>query len=355
MTHSSNRAVIESVEPRRLLSVSAALNGATLEVASDAAGDYVNVSTLRQADGTATVRSGTTSVYLDPAALALAGLTISGVNSTGTPASADYQVGFPITPSTSFRYNVDPFAPLSGQIAHSGTVSFNSNTITVGNFAIGFDPARATGNRSGFFVQDTFGGLGILFDVGTPTAATISASTFSVAADLLVSPEFAGALNNTALAGADAGNALVDGRSVANQAPFVVVTGQGFTRRFAASAVNSVQIDMNGGNDTVSLLNLSKPTSVSLDDGNDRLYNVNGGGAFAASAGNGDDYVNLLGGRFSSVSVDAGAGNDAVVATGVRISGIASFNGGSGHDRLWSFGSDIDRSDATNFEFRLIV
>ena len=61
---------------------------------------------------------------------------------------------FPITGTTTFQYTAGTFAPFSGTIEHAGTVSFNANTLTIGNFTIGFDAARAGATTSGFFVAD---------------------------------------------------------------------------------------------------------------------------------------------------------------------------------------------------------
>lgn len=353
-------AVVEAVEPRRLLSVSVSLDAGVLNVVGGAASESVLVSTRNQLDGTSTVRSGTTSVFLDlPLLEAAASLTLSSVNSPGTPASADYQVGFPIT-GGQFSYQVDPFAPVSGQIDHVGTVSFNNDTITVGDFTVGFDGARATDGRSGFFVEDTASNLGILFDFGVPSAATITSNRFSVTGDLLVSPEFATLLLNLNLAtvnltGADVGNALVDGRAVRNFAPFIAVQSRNVNQSFAAGDVDSIAIDMGGGNDAVTMLNVRKDATVDLGAGKDAFVSIGGGGSLSVNGGAGNDAITLNGGSFSNALIDGGAGNDTVTAAFVRISGSASFVGGAGNDRLFSIGSDITADDVSGFERVLIV
>ena len=347
-------AMIETVEARRLLSVSVALNGQTLQVASDSAGDYVNLSTQQRKDGTASVRSGTTSVFLDlPLLESAAGLKLTGASSTGTPASASYQVGFPITKASDYRYAINPFAPVSGEIEHTGTVTFN-NAITVGDFSIGFDAARVSSAKSGFFVRDNVGGLGILFDVGTPKAATISGTQFKVEADLLVSPEFAGALGKSALTGADVGNALVHAGSRENYAAFIVTSSGGTQNAFLASKVNQVDVRMSGGDDTVTTLNIHKPLTIDLGTGRDRAFIVGGSSALKIMGQSGNDYINLTGGRFSSVEIDSGADDDTVSILGTTVSGTESINGGGGNDRFYSVFSSIKSGDTSNFESRFV-
>ena len=79
-------------------------------------------------DATATtVESGVTSVFLDTELLdEAAGLELTGADSDATPAEGDFQVGFEITEDTDFTFSLeDGFAPVSGSIEHSGTVSFD--------------------------------------------------------------------------------------------------------------------------------------------------------------------------------------------------------------------------------------
>lgn len=361
MNRGGECALMENVEPRRMLAVNAVLDGSTVHVTSDAAGDYVSLSTQHRKDGTSTVRSGTTSVFLDlPLLKAAANLELSGANSAGTPASSAYQVGFPITKLSDFRYNVSPFSPVSGEIEHKGTVSFNSNTITVGDFSIGYDAARASSTRSGFFVKDNVAGLGILFDVGAPRTATINEGQFKVDADLLVSPEFASGLLTLGLAssnltGADVGNALVHASARENLADFIVATGRGFEKAFRASSVNGIDAKMNGGDDTVSVLNIHKRLSIDLGAGRDRAFVVGGSNALKILGGDGNDYVNLSGGHFSSVEINTGANDDTVTSFLTRVSGSENINGGSGHDRFYSIASSIKGGDTSNFEWRSVI
>ena len=166
------------------------------------------------------ITGGQTSVLLDPAALALANLTISSVSSAVIapgnlgPDSVAFSINprnasAPLLPTT-FEYDSNDFLnTFSGAIQHEGSVFFNADTVEVGNFTIGFDAGRITAAASGFFVESTVGTTAILFDVATPNSLSATATDFTVDADLLVSPEFAGFLGNTALTGADVGDALV--------------------------------------------------------------------------------------------------------------------------------------------------
>ncbi|MEO0408262.1 MAG: M10 family metallopeptidase C-terminal domain-containing protein, partial [Cyanobacteria bacterium P01_A01_bin.135] len=85
---------------------------------------------------------------------------------------------------------------------------------TVGEFSIGFDASRVTDTASGFFVADTLDdplGLEVLFDLSAPGTASVMNEELEISgADLLVSPELAGALGMADLAGADVGDARID-------------------------------------------------------------------------------------------------------------------------------------------------
>ncbi len=174
------------------------------------------------------IKGGQTSVLLDTATLSsAASLNLSGVSAgVISPGALPGSVAFPINSRTAtapalpttFKYDSSNFlGSFSGSIEHTGSVFFNANAVEVGNFTIGFDAARAgtlAGAASGFYVASTKGISAILFDVENPTTLTPTSSSLTVAADLLVSPEFAGFLqsNNLAtanLAGADVGDALV--------------------------------------------------------------------------------------------------------------------------------------------------
>lgn len=178
---------------------------------------------------TSFVNSGQTNVLLDTAALeTAASLSLSGVSDAViAPGSlGDGSVAFPINPRTAsapllpttFAYDSDDFlGTFSGAIEHEGSVLFNSDSVEVGNFTIGFDGARAGtlgGAASGFFVESTVGIAAILFDIENPSSLAATGSSLDIAANLLVSPEFAGFLQQNSLAssdlsGVDVGDALV--------------------------------------------------------------------------------------------------------------------------------------------------
>lgn len=171
------------------------------------------------------VTGGQTNVLLDVELLSSVGLVLSGV---GGPVIAPGNLGvgsvaFPINSRnalmpalpTTFTYTAGTLAPFAGTIEHSGTVLFNANALEVGNFTIGFDSDRAGDVTSGFFVADnvTFDGVP-LFDVGIPSFLSATAGALSIAANLLVSPELAGVLQNAGLIGVDVGDALVEASAV---------------------------------------------------------------------------------------------------------------------------------------------
>jgi len=169
--------------------------------------------------GEVAVESGVTSVFLDTAVLeSAASLVLAGADSEATPFSDDFQVGFAINDETDFTYDVDPFAPVSGTIEHNGTVTFNpvgdpTTDIVVGEFSIGFDPARVSDSASGFFVADTLAGndLEVLFDISAPGTVDATTTDLTLAdADLLLANEFASALGIVDLTGADVGDARID-------------------------------------------------------------------------------------------------------------------------------------------------
>ncbi|MEM1445872.1 MAG: PEP-CTERM sorting domain-containing protein [Planctomycetota bacterium] len=178
--------------------------------------------------GSVQVVGGATSVLLDTDALSsAASLTLSGV-STDVGSSTDIAggVAFSINPTdasslpTTFMYDpADFLGTFSGTIEHTGSVFFNSDTVEVGNFTIGFDAGRAVGDASGFFVESTTGIAAILFDIETPSSLSALSDSLQIGADLLVSPEFASFLQTNSLAsadltGVDVGDAFVNATSV---------------------------------------------------------------------------------------------------------------------------------------------
>lgn len=97
-------------------------------------------------------------------------------------------------------------------LAADGAIDVSS--LTVGDFSIGFDPARISDTTSGLFVEDTVAGLGVLFDISSlplGEAEVGADNTLQLGpADLLLSPELADALALPDLIGADVGDARVD-------------------------------------------------------------------------------------------------------------------------------------------------
>ncbi len=173
------------------------------------------------------VNGGQTNVLLDTALLATVGLDFSGISSDVIMPGdlGPESVAFGINPRfgsnpTSFSYELFDLAPFSGTIEHSGSVFFNSNTLEVGDFSIGFDAGRVMDENSGFFVESTTGLSAILFDIENPTLLDAGFNELSIGANLLVSPELAGVLGDNGLTGVDVGDALVAATSVPEPASF---------------------------------------------------------------------------------------------------------------------------------------
>jgi hypothetical protein len=361
-----SRSFVESVEARRFLSVAAAISGSTLNITGSSGSDSIRVVGSHIPTGTSTGTGGTTSVFLDlPLLKAAANLELTGASSTGTPFNSSFQVGFPIT-GGGFTYRSGAFAPVSGTIEHSGTVTFN-NAITVGNFSIGFDPSRVGGGRSGFTVSDTASGLGVLFDVGAPSGAVATPTRLSLTgADLLVSPEFSIALNSLGLAssnltGADVGNARIDARAAANFAEGVLVQSAGLPggqATFTGDRFSNVSINTGGGNDNLSItrVRLTGALTASGGEGADNIAVItSSAGALTVNGNAGNDNIAVVYGRFSSTRIDAGAGNDYLALTGVQTGGNVSILGGDGTDILLAVGSGVRSTSLSSVEAPLIV
>ncbi len=166
---------------------------------------------------------GQTSVLLDTDTLAAAAsLSLSSVSADviapGELGAASVAFGINARDAsmlpTTFSYDAG-LGSFAGSIEHTGSVFFNSDTVEVGNFTIGYDAGRVGGDRSGFFVESTTGIAAILFDVAAPSFLSADASGLIIEADLLVSNEFAGFLLDNQLAsadltGADVGDARVN-------------------------------------------------------------------------------------------------------------------------------------------------
>ncbi|MFO0916107.1 MAG: PEP-CTERM sorting domain-containing protein [Pirellulales bacterium] len=167
------------------------------------------------------VTGGMTSVQLNTNLLGQLGLSIGGVSDDViVPGSLPNSVGFPINPRnaaspalpTTFIYTAGTLSPFSGALQHTGSIFFASgdDLTETGNFEIGYDALRATGNKSGFFVRSTVGLEGILFDIATPTVLQPLANSLTVQAPLLFSPELAAVLDAPTVSGLEIGQARIE-------------------------------------------------------------------------------------------------------------------------------------------------
>lgn len=146
-----------------------------------------------QADAQSIVVGGQTNVALDFDTLSsAAGLDFSSVSGDViAPGSIADSVAFPINACdgslpTTFAYDPATFpagGSFSGTIEHSGSVFFNTDTVEVGDFTIGFDGARVgtlSGAASGFFVANNVAGAVpapvVLFDIEVTGAAPLPES-----------------------------------------------------------------------------------------------------------------------------------------------------------------------------------
>lgn len=139
---------------------------------------------------------------------------------------------FPIVTPPVFEYTVSSLAPFGGAIGHEGTYTFydandNFNLLTVGNFVIGYDPGRAVGANSGFYVESTVGVEAILVDLTNVDLLEASSSALLVDADLAVSPELAGLLGDSGLTGANIGRASVIATAIPEPTAALFLCGAG--------------------------------------------------------------------------------------------------------------------------------
>lgn len=197
------------------------------------------------------VTSGVTSLNVDNAALDLLsglGLAFSNSFETVTPAEG-FAFGFEILPptedsnlvGTDFTFTFDEttqaFAPVGGQIEHTGGLSFEVNSfdpvtnpngltlfspLEIGDFSIGFD--------GGFFITDNITTGLPLFDLAVNTAPRLSDRTLLVSSvDVLVSEEFNNVLENASgnfelnLTGARIGSAQINAEAAKVPEPGTVL------------------------------------------------------------------------------------------------------------------------------------
>jgi hypothetical protein len=347
------------------------------------------------------VEDGATSVVLNFELLASVGLNRTGVDPTADSA-LEGGVGFEIDDDSTFQLLLNEtgdLVPLGGLITHSGTVTFNQEPgdpesgITIGDFSIGFDASRASGGASGFYVEDTVGGLGILFDVAPPSGPSYDDPELSIGpADLLVSPEFskllAHELGVNVATGQDVGDAQIDAL-LTDRLPYIQVKGTGHygptsvnggrSSLFPVLDVNSLSVDAGGGRDSVNIRGLELPGSLTVDvgggsynsatllgvevQGETILSGENGSdwwwvyhsqlGSLVVDTAGGNDRVSLLRSQIASdAAVDLGSGNDVLSVIASDIAGHASFDGGPGRDRLLSVFSQFDSIKKDGFGWR---
>jgi len=295
------------------------------------------------------LKSGTVSVFFDLELLeAETGLTLVSIDSEGTPFSDAFQVGFPITEDTDFRFN--PLrAPSGGTIELAGALTFalGDTQVTLGEFSIGFDPARFSDIASGIFVADTLDdelGLDILFDIGSQES-NVSNDEFDLSgANVLLAPELVNALGLADIAGTDVGNARIDGTvQLVTEPPDdmpPLVSGEPAT--ISVSDTGSVvgNVFQAGGlydgelfsNTDAEFGGSESPDDVILGtDGDDNIW---GGteGSDLMSALEGNDTVGFSDG---DARVDAGPGDDFVYAAGSG-AGTNQIELGSGNDKFWA-------------------
>ncbi|MGH2414180.1 MAG: hypothetical protein ACRDEA_10920 [Microcystaceae cyanobacterium] len=176
---------------------------------------FVSVAPIQAEAATYQVQSGVTSVYHDLSFLSSVGLNLTGTDNTIEPINSNFLVGFNIAPATNFTFSdVNGLTPLSGTIEHTGSVTFNNQTI-VGNFSVGLDPTRATNNASGLFLKDTVSLNTTLFDFSAPETVVFDGKNLTLTGvKLLFSREFAGIVGNSGLAGVLGGFVQIDAKVV---------------------------------------------------------------------------------------------------------------------------------------------
>jgi hypothetical protein len=131
-----------------------------------------------------------------------------GVN-TGAPASPSGRA----IQNTTMTYDVSNITgTLAGQVGLGGVdrwLYLGSSNFLMGDYSLEYDAARATGAKSGWFIENHYTFGMIAFDLANVTTTT-SGDHFSLSGDLFVAPEFAfnfGAFSDGSLvAGTDYGN-----------------------------------------------------------------------------------------------------------------------------------------------------
>ncbi|MBE9064667.1 hypothetical protein IQ256_27330 [cf. Phormidesmis sp. LEGE 11477] len=338
----------------------------------DEVGSPILVSLLDNDIGNYLVASGITSLFLDFSLFETAGLTIQNATPTATPFSNQFQLGFGIDTSTDFQFQGFPFTPESGQINHTGDISFlvgGDVDLTIGDFAVGFDADRAGEITSGFFVTDTLEdglGIDILFDLSVPERLLVRDEQLTLAdADLLLAPELATILGLDGAAGTDMGDVRIDAdliEFVIDPPPFNQILGTEAGESLIGESGNDL-IDALGGDDTVAgglgddIILGGEGDDVLRGDansrspqdgeagGNDIIFGGEGSDRIGGKSGNdilsGDAGDDFIWGDDGDDIIMGGTGNDVLVGD--------NFSDGSGSD-LFVFGNGDGMDTILDFE-----
>ncbi|MEM1289887.1 MAG: alkaline phosphatase [Cyanobacteria bacterium P01_H01_bin.162] len=149
--------------------------------------------------------------------------------------------------------------------------------LEVGDFSIGFDPARVSDDASGFFVADTITFNAPLFDVGNPGVLSAEGDTLLLdAADLLVSPELAGVLGNDALIGADVGDARIDAE-LSGESEFTVESGVTSVALDTALLESAAGLTLVGADSDAEPVNEDFQVGFAIVDETDFTFTTEGG------------------------------------------------------------------------------
>ena len=149
--------------------------------------------------------------------------------------------------------------------------------LEVGDFSIGFDPARVSDDASGFFVADTITFNAPLFDVGNPGVLSAEGDTLLLdEADLLVSPELAGVLGNEALIGADVGDARIDAE-LSGESEFTVESGVTSVALDTALLASAAGLTLVGADSDAEPVNEDFQVGFAIVDETDLTFTTAGG------------------------------------------------------------------------------
>ena len=375
----------EHLEPRRLLAgdFTTALASGTLSIVGDAQDNSVFVTLHETSPSTRLVTTGgTTSLRLTSVLEDDASLRLNSLNGTDMTPAPGFSVGFEQTTDSTFTYD---FAAgrdddLGGVISHTGSITFDildapgaggsptGDQVTIGEFDVGFDAARAgtdTGNgiTSGYFVRDTLDTGLVLFDMVVPSNVFDDNTSFTVdgpnpngGVDLLVSPEFAAFLTAQSLATTDlTGAVAADGRIDADSTPVTddlyrvrapsfsdpesTIDGK-FEVLYPRTGINSVSIGLNDGDD-LALVGSAKVASFLLIDGGAgsdqaQVANSTVNGALDIQDASGGVLGQSFNNRLGAVIFNGGDGDDVLDLTRTTVTGALRVEFGAGDDLLFA-------------------